>query len=681
MACYAEGAEADRRSYGQTREETVRTRLIAFTAFLVLLVSPAALLAQRSFTLDDAMGVRRVVDPRLSPDGSQVVYTVSEVHADTNTRPADLWLVPAAGGPARQLTFLPANDTHPRWSPDGRAIAFLSDRDGVDESGKPAGRRAQVWLLDTGGGEARQVTRSATPVTDFAWSPDGRALVYVANAQPADHEAREARRKAGFDEVVVGDHRMSHLWTIEIATGTSSQVTSGPFHATEPAWSPKGDLIAFVSRPTPVANESLLSDLFVVSPDGVAPRRLIENDGPDFAPAWSPDGREIAYLSNARRQSSAAINAIMGVAVSGGPPRTVTQGFEYTAGEPRWSPDGTTIYFSTGVRTESHLFAVPAAGGPVRALTTGAFVHGGLDVARTGQQLVFLREDARAPADVWVSAADGSAARRLTTANPQIADLRLARTEVVQWKAPDGWDIEGVLVYPADYQAGTRAPLIVEPHGGPHGRQAVGFDPDWQYYAAHGFMVFAPNFRGSGNYPQEFIDADRNDWGGGDYLDIMSGVDHLIALGLADPDRMGVEGWSYGGYMTSWIIGHTDRFKAAVPGAAVTNLHSFYGTTDIQRFIEWEFSGFPWDNAQKIRDHSPITFAPRAKTPTLVLHGEADVRVPLEQGQQLYTTLKKAGVTVEMVIYPREGHGFREPAHVRDRLRRTLEWMERYVGR
>jgi len=474
---------------------------------------------------------------------------------------------------------------------------------------------------------------------------------------------------------------MSQLWTIEIATGESAQLTSGSSHATEPAWSPKGDLIAFVSRPTPVANESLLSDLFVVSAAGGAPRRLVDNEGPDFAPAWSPDGAEVAYLSNARRQSSAAINAIMAVAVSGGPPRAVTQGFEYTAGEPHWSPDGQTVYFSTGVRTESHVFSVPAAGGTVRALTRGAVVYGGLDVARTGRELVFLREDARAPADVYVSAADGSDERRLTTANPQIAGLRIAHTEVVHWTAPDGRDIEGVLVYPTGHQAGTRAPLILEPHGGPHGRQAVGFDPDWQYYAAHGFMVFAPNFRGSGNYPQAFIDADRNDWGGKDYLDIMSGVDHLIAAGLVDPDRLGVEGWSYGGFMTSWIVGHTDRFKAAVPGAAVTNLQSFYGTTDIQRFIEWEFSGFPWDNAEAIRDHSPITFAPRAATPTLILHGEADVRVPLEQGQQLYTTLKKAGVTVEMVIYPREGHGFREPAHIRDRLRRTLEWMERHLGR
>jgi dipeptidyl aminopeptidase/acylaminoacyl peptidase len=264
--------------------------------------------------------------------------------------------------------------------------------------------------------------------------------------------------------------------------------------------------------------------------------------------------------------------------------------------------------------------------------------------------------------------------------NPQLKEVRLADTEVVRWKGADGWDIDGVLVKPAGYQAGRRYPLILEPHGGPHGRQGVDFNPTWQYFAARGFMVLAPNFRGSGSYPQAFIDADRNDWGGKDFIDIMSGVDYVVNAGLADPDRMGVEGWSYGGFMTSWIIGHTDRFKAAVPGAAVTNLQSFYGTTDIQRFIEWEFFGFPWDNAQAIRDHSPITFAPKAKTPTLILHGEADVRVPIEQGEQLYMTLKKIGTTVQMVGYPREGHGLREPAHRRDRIQRTLEWFERFLG-
>jgi dipeptidyl aminopeptidase/acylaminoacyl peptidase len=659
--------------------------------------------APGGMTLDDIMAIKRIADPRLSPDGSRVLYVVFESDMKANEETADLWMVPAAGGAPRRLTWQHRDDTHPRWSPDGTTIAFLSDRDSVDDQGKRVEKRTQIWTMPADGGEARQVTMGPTPVSDFEWSPDGKRLVYVAPVQPADHEQREARRKAGFDEVVTGEHRMSHLWVIDapaanvavpmnvappvnVAQGFSpapakpTQLTSGEFNATEPAWSPKGDQIAFVSRPTPVANEQLLSDLYVVSAAGGAPRKIVTNEGPDFAPEWSPDGAQIAYLTNTRRQSSGAHNRIAAVSASGGPPRMISQDFEYSAGAPRWSSDGSRVFFTTTTRTESHVYAVPANGGVPKAITNGASLASDLEVSKDGQRVVFLREDGRHPDDLWIAAADGSGARKLTDLNPQLAGMMLADSEVIRWKGADDWEIEGVLVKPAGYQAGRRYPLILEAHGGPHGSQSIGFNPMWQYFAAHGYLVLAPNFRGSGGYQQDFVDADRNDWGGKDFIDIMRGVDFVIAQGLAHSDHLGIEGWSYGGYMTSWVIGHTDRFKAAVAGAAVTNLHSFYGTTDIQRFIEWEYEGFPWDRPDKIRDHSPITFAPKAKTPTLILHGEADVRVPIEQGYQLYTTLRKVGTTVEFVRYPREGHGFREPAHRQDRIRRTFEWLERYVG-
>ena len=477
--------------------------------------------------------------------------------------------------------------------------------------------------------------------------------------------------------IVAGESEMSQLWTIDVATGATRTLTS-EWHSAEPAWSPKGDLIAFVARPTSGANEDLLSDLYAVPASGGTPRQLVKNEGPDFSPAWSPDGSQLAYLSNDRRQSSGAHNTIKVVASTGGTPRAVLQGFEYSAGRMSWSPDARTIYFATGTRTESHVFSVPAAGGPATQITKGPTVDQTFDLSADGRRLVFIREDAHAAGDLWISNVDGSGAVRMTQQNPQLADLRLADSEVIHWKGADDWDIEGILVKPLDYRAGQRYPLIVEAHGGPHGRQSVGFNPMWQLFAAHGFVVIAPNFRGSGDYSQPFVDADRNDWGGKDYIDIMKGVDSVVAAGLADPDRMGIEGWSYGGFMTSWIIGHTTRFKAAVVGAGVTNLQSFYGTTDIQRFIEWEY-GIPWQNTDSIREHSPITYAPNAKTPTLILHGGADERVPVEQGQQLYMALKKSGVTVEFVRYPREGHGFKEPNHKRDRYQRYIDWFQRFL--
>jgi dipeptidyl aminopeptidase/acylaminoacyl peptidase len=632
-------------------------------------------------TLDQVMSLRRITDPRPSPDGSRIVYALSEIDMKANEETADLWIVSAAGGSPRRLTWQRRDDTHPRWSRDGAQIAFLSDRDSVDEQGKRVEKRNQVWVMPADGGEASQLTKSAAAVSDFEWAPDGRQFVYVTAAQAADGDEREARRKAGFDEIVAGDYRMSHLWIVDSkGGGKATQLTQGPFNATEPAWSPKGDQIAFVSRPNPGANDQLLSDIYVVSVAGGAPRKITNNEGPDFAPAWSPDGTQIAYLTNARRQSSGAHNRIVTVNASGGEPRPITQDFEYSAGAPRWAPDGGRLFFSATTRTESHIYAVPASGGLPKAITSGAVMASDLVISANGQRIAFLREDARHPDDLWTLGSNESAPHKLTDVNPEVASLQLAESEVIRWKGADDWEIDGILVKPVGYQPGRRYPLIVEAHGGPHGAQSVGFNPMWQYFAGRGYMVLAPNFRGSGGYRQDFVDADRNDWGGKDYIDIMRGVDFVIAQGLADADRLGIEGWSYGGYMTSWIIGHTDRFKAAVAGAAVTNLQSFYGTTDIQRFIEWEYDGLPWNNADKIRDHSPITFAPRAKTPTLILQGEADVRVPIEQGYQLYTALRKVGTTVEFVRYPREGHGFREPAHRQDRYRRTLEWLERYLG-
>jgi dipeptidyl aminopeptidase/acylaminoacyl peptidase len=650
------------------------------TAAMFLLAAGYASGGARLFTIEDVMAVRSLADARFSPEGLRIVYSVGENDSSANVERSSLWVVAVGGGAPLRLTYLTKRDRLPHWSPDGTLIAFLSDRDSADELGKRVEGRTQVWVMSTSGGEARQVTRSPTAISEFAWAPDGTRVVYAAPAWPPGNDQREGRRRDGFDAVVAGEHQMSELWLVELASGRSTRLTDGRSDATEAAWSPGGDLIAFVARPTPGANEQLLSDLFVVSAAGGVPRKLTDNDGPDFAPAWSPDGSRIAYLSNRRRQSSGALNTIMVVSLPGGTPHSVVQGFEHSAGRPVWAPDGRTIFFNAETRTESHVYTVSAAGGPTTLITSGAGVVGAFDVSHDGRRLAFVRQDAKTPQDLWVSATDGSGPTQLTHINPQLSEIQIAASEVIRWKAADDWDIEGVLVKPPDYVSGKRYPLIVEAHGGPHGAQTVAFNPMWQYFAAHGFVVLAPNFRGSGGYSQDFIDADRYDWGGKDYGDLMAGVDAVIARGLADSDRLGIEGWSYGGFMTSWVIGHTNRFKAAVVGAGVTNLQSFYGTTDIQRFIEWEYRGFPWDNAAAIRDHSPIMFAQNARTPTLILHGREDVRVPVEQGQQLYMVLKKVGTTVEFVRYPREGHGFLEPNHVRDRYERTLAWFERFLA-
>jgi Tol biopolymer transport system component len=392
------------------------------TALLLLTLSlTASGAAQRRMTLDDVLAIRQAADPRVSPDGSRVVYTASETDLKANEENIDLWLAPSSGGPSRRLTLQPRDDRHPRWSPEGALIAFLSDRASRDDQGEPVERRTQIWLLPVDGGEARQLTRSPTAVSDFVWSPDGKQIGYVAVALADDHEASEARRKAGFDEVMADDHRMNHLWTIDVDGGKPVQITRGDFHASEPAWSPTGDLIAFVSRPTPGANEQLLSDLYVVPASGGSPQKLVSNDGADFAPAWSPDGTAIAYLSNSRRQSSGAHNTIAILRPLRGEPRVVLHGFEYSAGAPRWSPDGRSLYSSAGTKTESHVFTVSASGGEPRSLTSGSLVASSIDLASNGR-LAFLREDPRTPEEVWTANAVGTAARRITDVNPQGRD-------------------------------------------------------------------------------------------------------------------------------------------------------------------------------------------------------------------------------------------------------------------
>ena len=293
--------------------------------------------------------------------------------------------------------------------------------------------------------------------------------------------------------------------------------------------------------------------------------------------------------------------------------------------------------------------------------------------------MAFVMTDPESPRDLWVSDINLRKPRPLVQSNSDIEKLKLGKTKVIRWKSFDGKTIEGVLVLPVGYKKGQRVPLIVEPHGGPMGVRTVAFNPIWQMFAGAGYAVFAPNFRGSGYHGREFVRANIGDWGGGDYQDIMAGVDYLIKEGIADEKKLGVEGWSYGGFMTNWIITHSDRFKAAVSGAGLSNLESFYGTTDIQGFMEYYHKGFPWSSREVYRSSSPLTSTFKVKTPVLILHGEEDARVPISQSEELYYYLKKSGVTVRFVRYPGEGHGLREPQHQIDRYTRMLNWFNTHI--
>lgn len=630
----------------------------------------AAVADGRPMTPKDVVELKQVSNPQISPDGSRVVFVVAELDAKENLYQSDLWAVGAAEGDPLRLTRHPKNDRAPQWSPDGKHIAFISERE----------EKPQVFLMDARGGEAWKLTDAKGGASAFSWAPDGKSIAYLATEAPSDDE--EKKTKAKDDERVIDrDFKMAHLFTIDVESRKSARLTEGPFTLADPRFSPDGKQIAVVRRPTPKADDGDLSDVLIVPAAGGSPRLLFENSGADSSPRWSPDGSQIAFVSRDGELSPHGYSLLMLISAGGGAARALTDA-ELQPGSPSWSPDGRSLYFTAGHGVRSSVFSIAVAAARPQALLEGPFVTSSLSVAEKAGTLAFLRQDPSNPADVWVQKPNGAAARR-SKMNPQVAAFELGKAEAIRWKSFDGREIEGVLWLPADATPGKPVPLVVSAHGGPSGVSTLSFQGSWSNYAhcytGKGWAVFQPNFRGSSNYGDAFLRMDHKDWGGGDFQDIMTGVDHLIAKGIADKERMAFHGWSYGGYLTSWTITQTSRFKAAADGAGLTNMISMYSTNDLQRTLEQYFGGQPWDDYQAYERASAMYHIKKAKTPTLILHGEKDDRVPISQAQELYMGLKKNGVPVEMVVYPREPHGLREPNHQLDKMEREMAWFEKWM--
>lgn len=631
---------------------------------------------------EDIVRLKGVGSPRISPDGTRILYTVREVDMENNRFQTSLWMVGWDGGKPTRLIDK-ASLSMPRWAPDGKRVALLMTKDG----------ETQIWIMTVDDAKLSPVPTKGRhgPISThryysgLEWSPDGRRLVFAAQdlRDPDDPFLwKDWYRTEGFGNI----RRRVHIWTVEVATGAVTQITNGDFHHGQPSWSPDGSQIVFMAN-RGGREEAIVSsmnedyDIWIVPASGGEPKKLTRNTGPDLNPAWSPDGRHIAYTSVAYQGSHGDVFRLHTVNVASGEVRRLTgpPSFDYSVnlGPGNWAGDR--IFFTAGVRATSHVFGIEPGGTTPRALTSGDRVVSLLSASADGRRLALLLEDPANPAEVWVAQADGTGLKQVTTTNADLDRASLATTERVRWRSEDGMEIEGIVVKPAGFQAGRKYPLVVRPHGGPHGASGFGFNAEYQVYASQGYVSFAPNFRGSSDYGQPFLDADRGNLGGGDFRDLMSGVDHLIAQGYVDPERLAITGSSYGGFMTAWAIGHTDRFKAAMAGAPVVNAQSFFGTSDIPTWVEWEYYGPPWKYPDLIRAYSPISYVQYAKTPTLITHGAEDVRVPLSQGFELYRSLKTLGVPTDLVIYPGEQHGFSRPLHQVDRLRRTLEWFARYI--
>lgn len=621
----------------------------------------------------DLIKVAAVSAPRISGDGSRVAYTVAEVRMEKDKEwktVTQVWAVPTAGGKATQYTRGDKNATAPEWSPDGAMLAFLSDREKDGER--------QVWMMMADGGEAWVVTSHKGGVSAFRFSPDGKQLLLSAGDQPSKDE--EERKKIKDDTIVIDrDIKMSHLWLWDIEKKEGKRLTEGSFTISDPQWSPDGTRISYTKRPTPKADDGGLSEVWVMTVRGGEKKKLVGVAGPNDFARWSYDGKWLAYTGSTDTSGGVTQTALYLVPVAGGAPKVVTTKFDLDVGTPVWARDGRTIYFSTNTLQANEVFAVDVAKESVKQLSRRGASASIIDISRDGKTIVGTLSGP-APTEIYRAGADFRSFSIITDHNPWLKDYALADTEVVNWKSKDGMEIEGLLTKPVGYQEGMKVPLLLNPHGGPTSASLNSFNGTAQVLAANGFAVLQPNFRGSTGKTLAFAQANKNTWGKGDYEDCITGVDAMIARGVADPDRLGAFGWSYGGYLTFWLLTQTDRFKAVSPGAGITNIYSMYSQNDIQRYLRWFYSDkAPWDATELYWGRSPMAHVKKVKTPTMIMHGQVDTRVPLAQAQEFYMALKEMEVPVEFVVYPREGHGFTEPRHQMDRVRRYVWFFSKYL--
>ncbi len=631
---------------------------------------------KKLLTAMDALRVASVGGVTLSPDGQRVAYTVSEEKMETGkewTSTTHVWVAPVSGrlGEARQYTRGEKSAANPQWSPDGKHLAFLTNRE------KEAER--QVWFLWADGGEAWQVTTHKGGVSGFAFSPDSKKLLLLATDQPSKEE--EEKKKVKDDTMVIDqDHRMTHLWLWDIEKKEGKRLTEGAFTCADARWSPDGTQVSFTARPTPKADDGDITDIWIFTVASGEKHRLIESDAPESTARWSPDGKWIAYNGSANAGGVYQEDLFV-VAASGGAPRNLTATWDLDVGTPVWMPGGKSVYFTSNTAQAIEVFAADVSSGAVKQITSRGGITGIAEVSRDGQTLVGTLSGPQRPAEVYRANPAFTSFQTISNHHGWLDEYALGDVEVMKWKSKDGTEIEGVLTKPVDYEPGKKYPFLLNPHGGPTGASLASFNGTVQVLAANGHMVLQPNFRGSTGKGEKFAQANKNTWGKGDYEDCISGVEAAVARGLADADRLGAFGWSYGGYMTFWILTQTDMFKAVSPGAGLTNIYSMYSQNDIQRYLRWFYADVsPWDNFELYWDRSPMKYIKNVKTPTMILHGERDTRVPIAQAQEFYRALVERKVPVEFVVFPREGHGLRELRHQLDRMRRYVSFFGKHLN-
>ena len=632
-----------------------------------------------SWTPELMMRIRRVSSVEPSPDGTRVAFVVGEavMEGEKSEWLSHVHLAAADGSASRQLTRGEKSATSPRWSPDGRWLGFVSSRSG----------KANVWRIAIAGGEAEMITDEKGGVSSFEWSPDGSSIAFVMRDPKTDDEEKADKEKRDWRTLDTA-LKVNRLYVSPVEKNTEGkhparQLTPGALSVGSFSWSPDGRTIVFEHQRTTGADDWVTGDVSEVTVAGGAVRVLASTAAAEADPIYSPDGKWVAFTVSEVPVSWALAARVHVIPAGGGAPRALAATPDSRPGIIGWTADSRRVLVAEIDRVRPRVLALPADGSAAVPLGPPTLVVSEASLDRSGTRLGFVSGDLDRAPEPYVAPVDTLAATKVATVQPSIA-APLGRSEVIGWKSTDGTPVEGILTYPVDHRAGTKVPLLVVVHGGPAGvftRTFIGSASPYPLaaFAAHGYAVLRVNPRGSSGYGRTFRYANKADWGGGDYHDIMTGVDHVIGMGVADPERLGVMGWSYGGFMTSWIVTQTKRFKAASAGAAVTNLMSFTGTADIASFVPDYFGGEYWDVFDKWRTRSAMFNVKGVTTPTLIQHGDADDRVPVTQGYEFYNALKRQGVEVRMTVYPRQPHGFTEPKMTLDAARANLEWFARHV--
>ncbi len=693
-------------------------KTFALLLFAAALSIAAAAQSKRPITFDDLVSIKRVADAQISPDGQKIAYVVNAIDKEANRGKRSIWVAPAAGGAPQELITSPRNDDSPRWSRDGRFIAFLSSRDGAP----------QIFVADAGGSNQRKVTNAPLGVADFIWSPDGKSFAFSTEVYPECKDLKcvaeraEAADKSKVKAVVTDQllfrhwdsfklGRRSHLFVVSSDGGEPRDLTPGnydvpPFSLGDPTaydFSPDSQEIVFARNTDKVEAMSTNNDLFVVSVNGGEAKRIGSNNpGSDTTPRYSPDSRWIAYRSQPRNGYESDRFRLMLYDRQSGAEKELSSGFDRWVGELVWAPDSQNIFIGAEDRGRE-LIGVASINGGIKPIVANTSSNG-ITLSGDGKTLAFTRSSLIMPAEVFKANADGGGATQITRTNADLLArldlnaaedfeydgaktpvMRTAKLGKLKASADIGpgktAKIHGFIVKPPQFDKSKKYPMVLLIHGGPQGAWLDNWGYRWnaQMWAARGYVTVLINPHGSTGYGQAFTEQISGDWGGAVYEDLMKGVDHVIKQGYVDPNRLGAAGGSYGGYMVNWMMGHTDRFKAFVSHAGVYNLTSMYGATEELWFTEWEFKGNPWDNPELYQKWSPHLYAKNFKTPTLVIHGELDYRVPIGEGLQLFTALQRRGAPSKLLYYPDEGPWILKPQNSELWYKTVIGWFDQWL--